>query len=52
MSSMGGYPDGLPRKLQERYLGFMEDGVTTVAIDKANDLICGVERGRQQPQRM
>jgi len=41
MTSMGGYPNGLPRKIQERYLKFMEEGVSTIAIDNSNGLICG-----------
>ena len=41
LTSLGGYPDGLPIKILERYRKFLEEGVSVIAIDKTNDLICG-----------
>ena len=41
LTSLGGFPDGLPQKIQERYRSFLEEGVSVIAIDKTNDLICG-----------
>ena len=41
LTSLGGYPDGLPPKILERYRRFLEEGVSVIAIDKTNDLICG-----------
>ena len=41
LTSLGGYPDGLPPKILERYRRFLEEGVSVIAIDNTNDLICG-----------
>ena len=41
LKSLGGYPDGLPAKILERYRNFLEEGVSVIAIDKTNDFICG-----------
>ena len=41
LTSLGGYPDGLPPKILERYQRFLEEGVSVIAIDKSNELICG-----------
>ena len=40
LTSLGGYPDGLSQENKE-YRTFLEEGVSVIAIDKTNDLICG-----------
>ena len=41
LTSLGGYPDGLSQENKDRYRSFLEEGVSVIAIDKTNDLICG-----------
>ena len=41
LTSLGGYPDGLSQENIDRYRSFLEEGVSVIAIDKTNDIICG-----------
>ena len=41
LTSLGGYPDGLSQESKDRYRSFLEEGVSVIAIDKTNELICG-----------
>ena len=40
LSARGGYPDGLPKDIEEKYAGFLKDDVSVIALD--GDLIVGV----------
>ena len=43
ISSLGGYPDGIPETLKQRYFNIFKEGVSVIAVDtNKNDLICGV----------